>query len=137
MKLECYLDPIVIQVVMQLEVKQHCRCTCIVAAVGYCAERAKDGTPHISRMVTWGSRQWWFDGFVFAVAHGFSVVCLATVVTDCAIDVAVGAVFIEGALRVFILSCWAWWYWLKAASTPWVCNRCPSDHLSAFFPSTN
>ena len=44
MKLECYLDPIVIQVVMQLEVKQHCRCTCIVAAVGYCAERAKDGT---------------------------------------------------------------------------------------------
>ena len=54
--------------------------------------------PHISRMVTQGSRRWWFDGFVFAVAHGFSVVCLATVVTDCAIDVAVGAVFIEGAL---------------------------------------
>ena len=62
MKLECYLDLIVIQVVMQLEVKQHCRCTCIVAAVGYCAERAKDGTPRISRMVTRGSRRWWFDG---------------------------------------------------------------------------
>ena len=55
------------QVLMQLVVMPFCRFACILAAAACYAAGGKDGTLHVSRMVTQESRQWRFDRFVFAV----------------------------------------------------------------------